>query len=76
MIEAKLQVVLSTLTKRNFQDAFKKGRSCRNGACTQKETASRMMVASRPKVSFGPDGSPSPEIMDGALYGLRKVELV
>jgi hypothetical protein len=52
VIEAKLQVVLSTLTEHNFQDAFKKGRSCRNGACTQKGTTSRMMVASGPKVSF------------------------
>jgi hypothetical protein len=52
VIEAELQAVLNTLTDHNFQDAFKNGRSSGNGAYAHKRTTSRVMVASRPKVSF------------------------
>jgi hypothetical protein len=44
--------VLNTLTEHDFQDAFKNGRSAGNGACTQKGTYLRMMMVSRPKISF------------------------
>jgi hypothetical protein len=43
MIEAELQAVLNTLTDHDFQDAFKK---------IAEGTTSRVVVASRPKVSF------------------------
>jgi hypothetical protein len=39
---------------------LKNGRNTGNGAYTQKETTFRVMVASRPKVSFRTDGSTSP----------------
>jgi hypothetical protein len=38
---------------------LKYGRSSRNSTYTLKGTTSRVMVASRPKVSFGPDGTTS-----------------
>jgi hypothetical protein len=46
------QAVLNTLTEHDFQDAFKNGRSAGNGAYARKGTSSRVMVASRPKISF------------------------
>jgi hypothetical protein len=52
MIETELQAVLNILTEHDFQDALKNGRSVRNGAYVWKGTTSRVMVASRPKVSF------------------------
>jgi hypothetical protein len=52
VIEAESQAVLNTLTEHGFQDAFKNGRSIANGAYTWMGTTSRVMVASRPKVSF------------------------
>jgi hypothetical protein len=54
VIESELQVVLNTLTERNFQDAFKNCRNAGNGAYAWKETTLMVMVmvASRPKVSF------------------------
>jgi hypothetical protein len=52
VIEAETQAVLNTLTEHDFQDAFKNGRSAGNGAYTQKETISRVMVTSSLKVSF------------------------
>jgi hypothetical protein len=57
MIKAESQEVLKILTEHDFQDAFKNGRSAGNSACTQKGNTSRVIVASRPKVSFWPDGS-------------------
>jgi hypothetical protein len=60
VFEAELQEVLDTLTEHDFQDAFKNGRSAGNGAYERKRTASSVMVASRPKVSFLPDGGISP----------------
>jgi hypothetical protein len=41
------------------------GRSARNDADARKGTVSRMMVASRPSVSFDEIAAPVPEIMDG-----------
>jgi hypothetical protein len=52
VIKAESQAVLNTLTKYDFQDAFKNDRSNGNGAYQQKGTTLRVMVASRPKVSF------------------------
>jgi hypothetical protein len=44
---------LNTLTEHHFLDAFKKnGRSSGKGAYVQKGITSRVMVVSRPKVSF------------------------
>jgi hypothetical protein len=51
LIEAESQAVLNTLTEHDFKDAFKNGRSPGNGACVLKGTASRVMVASRPKAN-------------------------
>jgi hypothetical protein len=59
VIGAESQAVLNALTEHNFQDAFKNGRSTGNGALW-KGTTLRVMVASRPEVSFLPDGSTSP----------------
>jgi hypothetical protein len=52
VIKAESQAVLNTLTDHDFQAAFKNGRSAGNGAYAQKRTTSRVMMASRPKVSF------------------------
>jgi hypothetical protein len=53
VIQAELQAVPNTVTEHDFQDAFKKnGRSPGNGVYSWKGTTSRVMVASRPKVSF------------------------
>jgi hypothetical protein len=52
VMEAGSQTVLNTLTEHDFQDAFKNGRSAGNGAYARKETTSRAMVTSRPKISF------------------------
>jgi hypothetical protein len=52
VIEAESQAVLNTLTEHDFQGAFKTGRSAGNSSCMQKTTTSRVMVASRPKVSL------------------------
>jgi hypothetical protein len=52
VIEAKSQAVLNTLTEHDFQDAYNNGRSAGNGAYARKGTTSRVMVPSRPKVSF------------------------
>jgi hypothetical protein len=50
-IEAELQVV-NTLAEHDFKEAFKNDRSSGNGAYAQKGNISRVMVASRPEVSF------------------------
>jgi hypothetical protein len=52
VIEAESQAVLNTLTKHDFQDAFKNGSSAGNGAYARKGTISRVMVASKLNVSF------------------------
>jgi hypothetical protein len=53
MIEAESQAVLNALTEHDFQMHLKKWRSIWNGAHAQKGTGttSRVMAASRPKVS-------------------------
>jgi hypothetical protein len=68
VIEVESQAVLNTLTEQNFQDAFRNGRSCGNGAYARKGTTSNVMVASMSKVSFCQDDSTIPEIMDYFLY--------
>jgi hypothetical protein len=62
MIEAESQTVLNNLTKHDFQDAFKNDRSTGNGAYARKGVTLRVMVASRPKVTFSPDYSTSPRL--------------
>jgi hypothetical protein len=57
VMEAESQAVLNSLTEHDFQDAFRNGRSSGKGAYAWKGTASRVMVASSPKISFLPDGS-------------------
>jgi hypothetical protein len=52
VIEAEFQAVLNILTEHNFQDAFTKCRTAGNCAYMRKGTTSRVMVVSRPKVSF------------------------
>jgi hypothetical protein len=52
VIEAESQAVLNTLTGNDFRDAFKNGRSAGNGAYARKGTTSRVLVASKPRVSF------------------------
>jgi hypothetical protein len=66
VIDVELQAVLNILTEHNFQDAFKNGRSAGNGACAWKGTTSRVMVASRPKVSFPQMVGPVPQISDSS----------
>jgi hypothetical protein len=52
MTEAESQAVLNALTEYDSQDALKHCRSTWNGAYIWKWTIWRVMVASRPKVSF------------------------
>jgi hypothetical protein len=52
VMEVESQAVLNTRTEHDFQDVFKNGRSAGNDAYVQKRTTSRVMVASRPKVSL------------------------
>jgi hypothetical protein len=52
VIGTESQAVLNTFTKHDFQDALKNGRSSGNGAYARKGTISKVMVASKPKVSF------------------------
>jgi hypothetical protein len=52
VMEAESQAVLNSLTEHDFQDALKDDRSAGNGAYAWKGTTSRVMVVSRPKVSF------------------------
>jgi hypothetical protein len=60
-MEAESQAVLHTLREHNFQDAVKNGRSFGNGTYSRKGTTSRVMVASRSKVTVLPHGSTSHE---------------
>jgi hypothetical protein len=52
--------VLNILTEHDFQDAFKNGKSSGDGAYALKGSTSGVMVARRPRVGFGRDGSTSP----------------
>jgi hypothetical protein len=53
VVKVELQVAMNTLTEHDFQNAFKKnGRSTGNSEYVRKGTTSRVMVTSRPKVSF------------------------
>jgi hypothetical protein len=52
MIEGESQAVMNILRGHDFQSAFKNGRSAGNGAYAWKGTTSKVMVASRSKVSF------------------------
>jgi hypothetical protein len=52
VIKAELQAVLNTLTEHDFRMHLKNGINTGNGAYMQKGTSSRVIVASRPKVSF------------------------
>jgi hypothetical protein len=52
VIEAESQAVLNTLTEHDFRMHLQNGRSAGNGAYAWKGTTSKVMVASRPKVSF------------------------
>jgi hypothetical protein len=47
---------------------FKKWQKRWKDAYVQQGTTSKVMVASRPKVSFDQMAAPIPEIMDGSLY--------
>jgi hypothetical protein len=61
VIEAETQAMLNSITEHDFQDAFKEWQSAGNGAHAQKETTSRVVVASRPKVNFLKVCSTSPD---------------
>jgi hypothetical protein len=58
--EAESQTVLNTLREHDFQDAFKKWQKPWNCAYARKGTTSKVMAASRPKISFWPDRNTSP----------------
>jgi hypothetical protein len=60
VIEAESQMVLNAKQNTNSRIHLKSGRSAGNGAYVRKGSISRVMVASRSKVSFWPDGSTSP----------------
>jgi hypothetical protein len=51
VMKAEQQAVLN-LTEHDFQDVFKNGRTAGNGAYAREGTTSRVVLASRPKVSF------------------------
>jgi hypothetical protein len=53
----RVREVLNTLKEYNFQDVFKNGRSAGNWelGTTRNGTNSKVMVASMPKVTFGPE---------------------
>jgi hypothetical protein len=75
VIEAESQRMLNTLTGHDFEDEFKKGQKCMNGAYTWKRTTSRVMVASRLKV-IDQMAAPIMEIMDTTSYDLSLVDKV
>jgi hypothetical protein len=68
VMEAESQAVLNTLTEHDFQDAFKNYRRAGNGEHARKGTISRVMLDSRPKVSFDQMAAPGLEIMNGSLW--------
>jgi hypothetical protein len=47
------------LTEHDFLNAFKNDRSAGNGICSRKATTSKVVLASRPKISFWSYGSTS-----------------
>jgi hypothetical protein len=51
-MEAESQAVLDALREHDFQNLFKNDRSAGNGAYAWKGTTSRVMVASKLKISF------------------------
>jgi hypothetical protein len=59
VIEAESQAVPNTLTEHDFRDAFKNGRSAGNVAYRRNGSTSRVIVASRPKISSRPYDSTS-----------------
>jgi hypothetical protein len=65
VIEAESQVALNTTSRMHL----KNGRSAENRAYMQKGATSRVMAASRPKVSFDQMAAPIPEIMDSPVVG-------
>jgi hypothetical protein len=67
VMEAVSHAVLKTLTEHDVQDEFKHGRSAGKDAYTRKGATSRMMMASRIKVSFDHMSAQIPEIMDSSL---------
>jgi hypothetical protein len=72
VIKAESQAVLNSLTEHDFQDAFKIDRSAGNGAYVQKVTTLRVMVTSRPKLSFWRDDSTSPRNYGYTIYFIVK----
>jgi hypothetical protein len=64
VIEAESQEVMNTLTEHDFQDAFKNCRKAGDRAYARKGTTWRVMVSSRPEVSFDQRTVRVPEIMD------------
>jgi hypothetical protein len=52
VIERESQEVLNKLTEHDFQDALEHGRRAGDGASMRNVTTSKMLVASRLKVSF------------------------
>jgi hypothetical protein len=64
VVKAELRAMLNTLTENNFLDSFKNAGSAGKNAYMWKGTTSRVMLASRPKVSFDQMTAPVPEIMD------------
>jgi hypothetical protein len=60
----RIAAVLNTLTKHDFQDAFKKWQKGWEQSIVRKATISRVMVAIRPKVFFEQMAAPYQEIMD------------
>jgi hypothetical protein len=75
-MDAESQVMMNAPIEHNFQDAFTKGRSAENGVYAWKGTTSRVMVASRPKVSFDQMMAPVPEMMDVCSIGNSQKSLI
>jgi hypothetical protein len=63
-----IQAVLNTFTEHDLWTEFKSGRNPENGAYSQKGTTLKVMVTSRPKVSFNLMAAPVPESINGSLY--------
>jgi hypothetical protein len=72
VMEAESQEVLTPSQNTTSRMQLKSGRSAGNGAYSRKGNISRVMMASRPKVSFFYQiATPVPEIMDSSLYVLN-----
>jgi hypothetical protein len=61
LIEAESQAALNTLTENDFQDAFIQWQKRWEWCIRVEGSTSRVMVTSKPKISFRPDGSISLE---------------